>query len=369
MSTTTVDLRALASTRESIIYQDGGLFPVAAQAADGSLLAVLRGGAGHLGLAGRIDLVRSRDNGLTWAPPVTIADSAVDDRNPAFGLTPKGTLVLAYYHQASYDETGKYTPEMGNFSVRVTRSVDNGLTWSEPYKITDFHGFRGSPYGRIIQLGDNAIGMSVYSTVDQPGYPGGSYLLRSYDDGLTWEAPALIGKGRDETSILSLPNGDLLAAMRKTKRDEQSLAISRSNDLGRSWSGAVEITGSMQHPADLVMLDDHRVLLTYGNRQPPFRIEGRISEDLGATWRPELLTFSGHLYGYDIDPTRRTDLGYPTNIITSSGEAVTIYYYNPFHQTIHREWTGPSTTHYYLATNYRGICVRWSVAELLEALG
>ena len=60
----TLDVRALSQTREVIAYHGGGLFPVLTTAPDGSAVAVLRGGAGHLGLEGRIDIVRSRDAGL-----------------------------------------------------------------------------------------------------------------------------------------------------------------------------------------------------------------------------------------------------------------------------------------------------------------
>ena len=83
-----LDLRGLAGTRESLVYQDGGQFPVLAALPDGSIVGVLRGGAGHVGLAGRIEIVRSRDGGRSWTPSEIIADSERDDRNPALGRQP-----------------------------------------------------------------------------------------------------------------------------------------------------------------------------------------------------------------------------------------------------------------------------------------
>lgn len=92
-----LDIRALPQTREVTACHGGGLFPILTMAPDGSIVAVLRGGAGHLGLAGRIDIVRSRDAGLTWTQPQIVANSETDDRNPAFGTSAAGTLILAYH--------------------------------------------------------------------------------------------------------------------------------------------------------------------------------------------------------------------------------------------------------------------------------
>jgi hypothetical protein len=81
--TPTRDVRTLSQSRETLVYQDGGLFPVLTIAGDGTIVGVLRGGAGHIGRSGRIEVVRSSDGGQLWTPPNVIADSACDDRNPA----------------------------------------------------------------------------------------------------------------------------------------------------------------------------------------------------------------------------------------------------------------------------------------------
>lgn len=343
------------------------MFPVLVGSSEGSISAALRGGAGHLGLAGRIDLVRSLDGGLTWTPPAVIADSQGDDRNPAYGVTTSGVHVLAYQVQSSYSDDGQYTPDINRTAIKMTRSHDNGLTW-EPATIVDTAGLGGSPCGRIVCLGNGSLLMAVYSTRGGEGYPGGSYVMRSLDQGMTWEPPTLIAEGRDETSLLVLPDGGLLAALRMTGRD-QSLALCRSGDDGRTWSAPEEITSPMQHPADLILLRNDTVLLTYGNRQSPHRIEGRISLDGGQTWRDELLMFSGQLYGYDLPEKRQTDMGYPSNALIEGGSRVaTIYYVHPFSQMQDRTWSGPSTTPFYLATGYRAISITWSVDQLLSAL-
>ena len=78
-----IDVAALSGSQRTTVIEGQGYFPVIAAAPSGNLLVVLRGGAPHMGLGGRLDAVRSTDGGRTWTSPVTIADSERDDRNPA----------------------------------------------------------------------------------------------------------------------------------------------------------------------------------------------------------------------------------------------------------------------------------------------
>ena len=105
------------------------------------------------------------------------------------------------------------------------------------------------------------------------------------------------------------------------------------------------------------------VLLTYGNRRRPYRIEGRLSTVFGKTWLPKLQALSGPLYGCQLDEERTTDLGYPSNVVLEDGSLVTMYYLDPFALNARREWTGPETTPFYLETGYQSRVIRWNVAE------
>lgn len=375
-----IDLRGLAGSQEVTVYQNGGLFPVLAVLPENQILGVLRGGAGHLGLTGRIDLVRSADQGRTWMPAAVIADSDLDDRNPALGVSLQGTVLLAYHRTGNYTPDEQYNP--GAFAARgerpvevmLTRSVDGGLTWEQPYPLDLPVLSTGSPYGKIVTLADGTLGMALYGPVDPtlvPDVPPGtdplcSYLLRSYDDGRTWGEPSLIGAGYNETGLLVLPDGTILAAMRGNAPDDR-LVLTRSTDGGQSWSTPQTLTEPRQHPADLVQLSDGTILLTYGNRTPPYRVEGRVSRNGGHTWLPMLLTLSGHLYGYTITEPRRTDLGYPSSVVLPDGTGVTVYYYTPaLFQTGRDRLTRPGPQ--YTSDSYRAIGVLWSEAALLEAL-
>ena len=94
-----IEIRSLPGTTTNYLVRDQGYFPVIVALGENEVLVALRGGTGHIGLAGRLDVVRSRDGGMSWDAPLTIADSERDDRNPALGLASDGTLVLAYHWQ------------------------------------------------------------------------------------------------------------------------------------------------------------------------------------------------------------------------------------------------------------------------------
>lgn len=365
-SSAIIDLRQAKSAREVISHPRGGLFPVQDILPSGEIITVSRGGAGHLGQNGRLDITRSRDAGLTWTPPAVLIDSEQDDRNPAFGVTGAGTVIMAYMRQASYAEDRKYTPEIQNSDVCVVRSEDGGLSWTAPEYLDRETYPHLSPFGRIITLSNGTVLMPVYTAGGSPELGPGSYFITSDDDGKTWSEPKLVAKDMNEVSIIELPNGELLAATRETAREHQRLWTCRSSDLGETWSEVELVTDDRQHPADLVLIDETTLLLLYGNRQGPYRIEGKVSKDNGKTWLPETLALSGHLYGYDMPEPRSTDLGYPSAVVVpEENKFVATYYVCPFPRVReHREWTGAGTTPFYSPEGYMGISLSVDLEEL-----
>jgi len=300
-----------------VMIRDAGYFPVLALLPSGRVVAVLRGGAGHLGLAGRLEAVWSDDGGKTWSPPVVVAKSERDDRNPAVGVTQSGEIVVAYHHQGSYDAEGKWA---GAFSDRVdtllVRSGDRGETWSAPYPLSHSALNGRSPYGKMLTLPGDEMVMNIY------GYPHAgekrrvSYLLRSRDGGLTWGDPSVIAEEFNETSLALLPNGEVLAALR-TAMPNPNLWVSRSIDGGRTWSPPAPVTESNEHPADLLVLRDGSVLMVYGRRHEPFGAELLLSADGGRTWRHKKALADDAVSG---------DCGYPCSVQLADDTIISAYY-------------------------------------------
>jgi hypothetical protein len=149
----------------SLVVSGQGYFPVALRLADGRIAVVLRGGAPHVGIQGRLDIGFSGDEGQTWTRPAVVTHSPVDDRNPAFGQAKDGTLVVAFFRTARYDAQGRYNERLTDKPVNtwVTRSADGGKSWSQAAEIDAADIGWGSPYGKMLTLPANSIGRGTSS--------------------------------------------------------------------------------------------------------------------------------------------------------------------------------------------------------------
>lgn len=324
-----LDLRHLPESYEVELCHDQGYFPVVVGLRGDEVVAILRGGAGHIGIRGRLDLVRSMDGGKTWQAPRVIVDSEVDDRNPAAGLATDGTLILAYHAQGSYNAQGHFDSSLKHAQARLTLSSDGGFTWTPTHPLGYEPYSAYSPYGHIVALPDGTLFMPIYGP--QPGNVAneiavrdGACLVRSYDNGQTWSDPSCIALGYNETALAILPNGDALAAVRSDDRG-QMLAVCRSSDGGRTWSKPIQITAELEHPADLTVLTNGWILMVFGIRHDPLGIHALISRNNGHTWDVRRLLVADSLPG--------PDLGYPS--IARSGDHLVIVYYS----APRREWS------------------------------
>ena len=93
-----IDLTTHPEVQTAVVTDGQGYFPVIDKAPNGRAVVVLRGGGGYLGIGGRLDLFFSK-NGIVWFGKHTIVDTSADDRNPAFGITPKGRFFLGFHQK------------------------------------------------------------------------------------------------------------------------------------------------------------------------------------------------------------------------------------------------------------------------------
>ena len=327
-STAEMDESAVPRVRgiETVVaVERQGYFPVLVRLKDGSLGAVMRGGAPHIGIKGRLDWIRSEDRGRTWSKPTVIVDSKWDDRNPALGQMADGTVVVGYAEASTYNEQGKWDTSAGSYDLFYVTSRDGGKTWSKKKKLYCGPIMNGSAFGRIIHDRHGTALMAIYGRRN-PSYEGPEKLdgngrdyagiIRSKDNGRTWVDFSLILSRHNEAALQVLADGRLMAVVRT---QNGALSVTESRDDGYRWSPPRKLTRRGQHPADICLLKSGTLLVTYGNRLRPYGVGCVLSRDQGETWDYEHRL----MLAWD---SQNTDCGYPSTVQLDDETILTMYY-------------------------------------------
>lgn len=307
-----------------------------AQRRSGELVVSYSGGReGHVCPFGRVEMMRSFDQGETWSWPQVLMDTPIDDRDSGIVETARGSLLATTFTSVAFEKV--FQEAKGWDADRVdrwkavyrsttaeqrksllgawmVRSTDNGHLWSQPYRVPMM-----SPHGPILLRN----GHLLYAGLEYPGPPRRVGAWTSTDDGLTWkllgEIPTRPGDDSEhyhELHAVETASGKLIAQIRNhNKTNERETLQSESSDGGKTWSTPRAI-GVWGLPSHLIRLRDGRLLMSYGYRRPPRGNHARISEDEGRNWsEPIVLSDDG-----------TGDLGYPSTVQLPSGEMLTVWY-------------------------------------------
>lgn len=319
------DVQRVRGVERVVAVRGEGYFPVMIKLRDGSLGAIIRGGAPHIGVKGRLDWIRSEDGGRSWSKPTVVVDSEWDDRNPALGQMADGTMVVGYAEASTYDKEGKWNTSAGGYELFYVTSHDSGKTWSRKRKLYSGPIVNGSAFGRIIHDRRGTALMAIYGERNRShpetkklsgkarDYSG---IIRSRDNGRTWGDFSLVLAGHNEASLQLLPDGRLIAVVRT---ESGAISITESSDDGYHWSPPRKLTKEGQHPADIRLLKTGRLLVTYGNRLRPYGVGCVLSGDGGKTWDYE----HRRMLAWD---SQNTDCGYPSTVQLEDGTVLTMYY-------------------------------------------
>lgn len=315
-------------------------WPTLARRANGELLVVSSGGReSHVCPFGRVELMRSKDEGRTWSWPEVVIDTPIDDRDAGVVETAKGSLLVTTFTSLAYETILQKAEQAGNWEqaklwrwqaahrrinaeqrqdalgVWMKRSTDGGVTWSGRYDcLVD------SPHGPV-QLADGRL---VYAGKDLWREPNRVGVCESKDDGQTWswlaEIPVRAGddhKEYHELHAIEAADGRIIVQIRNhnAKNSGETLQC-ESTDGGKTWSEPHAI-GVWGLPSHLLRLRDDRLVMSYGHRRAPLGNQARVSEDHGRTWSEPLLLSTDGTSG---------DLGYPSTVQLSDGSLLTVWY-------------------------------------------
>ena len=304
----------------------GGGHPLVCRLKNGEVFAAFQ--AWEADSDWRILSARSKDGGLHWSQPRVLVDSESSEGNLALGVLKDGTVLLGY--ETFRLSGGKDSPTAQYLSYEVIRSTDHGKSWSPPTKIPRSDKLALASYSKIIQLPDGTALMPLYAYVEgpegntqqQPSTKHFSYVYRSRDGGRSWGDRSLIAAGFNETNLVRLKSGKLLAVMREEQKPPGRCAISESTDGGRYWSPSRYVTGASEHPASILQMPDGTVILSHGVRHPPYGAQALLSHDDGRNWDRNQKVMLGY--------NSSGGGGYPCTIRLDSGHLLTLYYGSSF---------------------------------------
>ena len=249
--------------------------------------------------------------------------------NPVLFQAKQGPLMLFY----------KVGPSPTSWWGMVTRSDDDGETWSWPTKLGE-HWAIGHLLGPVknkpVQLADGSILCPSSTEIDVETGDGywRVHFEVTQDHGKTWNVIGPINNGIKfdviQPSLLSYPNGDLQVLCRSK---QEVVAQSWSKDGGKSWS-EFEAT-NLPNPSsgtDAVSLSDGRQLLVYNHTTRRTKIPSRqmlnvAISDSGHDWKPAV-TLELETGTRPSGKRHWGEYSYPAVIQTKDGNIHITYTYN-----------------------------------------
>ena len=213
----------------------------------------------------------------------------------------------------------QYPWAKGCSGLYVHISCDGGRSFDHTVKIDTAPYRVGYTRTGVIQLSDGRVAYAV--TEHHPPYSRHTYVLFSDDGGRAWNRPVLIcardARDLGEPDIVEVAPGEICCVLRSNKPGD-FLHMCRSVDAGQTWSEP-QPTPLVGHPGHLLVLQDGRLLCTYGYRHPPFGIRACLCDDGARTWNLDREIVIRN-------DMPNSDLGYPTTIEYEPGRLFCCYY-------------------------------------------
>lgn len=277
--------------------------PAVVVTAKGTLLSFCEGRKNNRRDHGDIDLVlkRSADGGKTWGDlqvvyeeggqeEVTIGNPCpVVDRNT-------GTIVLPFCRD--------------NLDVFVTKSTDDGASWSQPVEITkdvkkpDWGLYFTGPGVGIQMRSENYKDRLIVPCIHREKMEGRwvnkSHVFFSDDGGESWDLGDSVALHTDECQVVEREDGSLLINMRNYWEKEGKQpdkggmrSLAASNDGGETWSD-LSFDSTLIEPVcqasflrftDSQRQDRSRLLFSNpASKDKRMKMTVRVSYDEGKTW-------------------------------------------------------------------------------------
>jgi sialidase-1 len=225
--------------------------PAVVQTVEGTILAFCEGRRDSRSDTGQIDTVlkHSSDNGATWSElQVVSSQEGFTTGNPAPVVDREtGDIILLLTRNASTAHEKEILKGTApRRTVWITRSQDDGLTWSAPREITDQasrEDWRWYATGPVhgIQLKSGRLVIPCNHSLSPDVAEWHSHVIYSDDHGATWNVGGVHEGMTNESTVVELADGRVYQNMRNYRKTFQR-ASAVSTDQGETWQGFREET-------------------------------------------------------------------------------------------------------------------------------
>jgi sialidase-1 len=273
--------------------------PAAIVTPKGTLLAFCEGRKKSTSDTGDIDLVlrRSADGGATWGPLQVVWDDGANTCGNPCPVVDRdtGTIWLLMTHNLGEDRESKIIDgtARGTRTVWISKSADEGVTWSKPLEITKdakkpaWTWYATGP-GVGIQLKNGRLVVPC-DHVEAETKQGGSHVIWSGDRGATWSLGGAITGGVNECQVVERADGSLLLNMRNWRTSSRERALASSADGGATWSAVSHDAALIEPVCQASILrsswEPSRILFSNpADGKSRIRMTLRVSRDEGTTW-------------------------------------------------------------------------------------
>ena len=267
--------------------------------------------------SGNIDLLvkRSTDQGKTWSARQVVWDDGPNTcGNPCVVVDREtGTIVLlSTWNRGDDHEAGiiARTSKDGR-RVFVTRSTDDGITWSKPREITgdvkqpDWTWYATGPGSGIqIEHGPNKGRLVIpcdHIEAESKHYY--SHIIYSDDHGATWKLGGTTPHDQvNECAVVELTGGHLMLNMRNYDRSQHSRQTAISADGGITWRDQAHDPALIEPICQAAIARcrwphaDHPGVIVFSNPASPkgrVNMTVRASSDDAKTWSQSMILFTG----------------------------------------------------------------------------
>lgn len=272
----------------------------------GTLLAFCEGRVRSRSDTGDIDLVlkRSLDNGKTWQPMQVVwndGDNTCGNPCPVIERE-TGAIVLLMTHNLGADNEARIVDgtAKGSRTAWVTRSIDDGVTWSKPVEITadvkqkEWSWYATGP-GVGIQLKSGRLVIPCDSK-SMKGNTRESHIIYSDDKGKTWKLGGVVGPSCNESQCVELNDGSVMLNMRSYQGNGRRL-VAISKDGGVTFAKPAEDAALIEPVCQASILrypgEKGPILFSNPASNKREKMTVRLSDDDGKTWPKSKLLHEG----------------------------------------------------------------------------